>query len=130
MYIKGCLSKSRGTCRTRSEGSLVWLLGSSWRGHGNSGNIHSLRVGQPLHICPTSLTKLGRHGCCLRGDKARERETEWMTTFVWCPTKKFGSKKWHQNNPASNGREETSLAPLLLTIEVTYIILKNKPWRN
>jgi hypothetical protein len=37
---------------------------------------------------------------------------------------------WCQNNLGSNGREETSPAPLLLRIKVTYIILKNKPWRN
>jgi hypothetical protein len=42
-----------------------------------------------------------RHGCCLRRDRGRERETEWMTTFVWCPAKKFGGKKWRQNNPGS-----------------------------
>jgi hypothetical protein len=64
------------------------------------------------------------------GDKGRERETEWMTTFVWHPAKKFGGKKWCQNNPGSNGREETSPGMLLLTIKVTYIILKNKQWRN
>jgi hypothetical protein len=64
------------------------------------------------------------------GDKGRERETEWMTTFVWHPAKKFGSKKWRQNNPGSNGWEETSSGPLLLTIKVIYIILKNKLWRN
>jgi hypothetical protein len=29
IYIKGCLLKSRDTCRTRGEGSLMWLLGSS-----------------------------------------------------------------------------------------------------
>jgi hypothetical protein len=39
-------------------------------------------------------------------------------------------KVWRQNNPGSNEREETSPGPLLLTIKVTYIILKNKPWRN
>jgi hypothetical protein len=69
-----------------------------------------------------------RHGCCLRGDIGRE--TEWMAAFVWRPGKKSGGKKWHQNNPGSNGREETSPSPLPLTIKVIYIILKNKPWRN
>jgi hypothetical protein len=71
-----------------------------------------------------------RHGCYLSGDRGRERETEWMTTFVWSPDKKFAGKKWCQNNPGSNGREETSPSSLLLTIKVAYIILKNKPWRN
>jgi hypothetical protein len=33
-----------------------------------------------------------RHGCCLRGDKGRERETEWMVIFVWHPVKNFGAK--------------------------------------
>jgi hypothetical protein len=33
-------------------------------------------------------------------------------------------------NPGSNGREETSPGLLLLTIKITYIILKNNPWRN
>jgi hypothetical protein len=53
-----------------------------------------------------------------------------MTTFIPRPPKKFGGEKWHQNNPGSNGREETSPGPLLLTIKVTYMILKNKSWRN
>jgi hypothetical protein len=70
-----------------------------------------------------------RHGCCQRGDRGREREIEWMATFVWHPVK-FGGKKWRQNNLGSNGWEETSPTPLLLTIKVTYIILKNKSWRN
>jgi hypothetical protein len=47
-----------------------------------------------------------------------------MFTFVWHLAKKFGGKKLRQNNPSSNGREETSLGLLLLTIKVTYIILK------
>jgi hypothetical protein len=47
-----------------------------------------------------------------------------MATFVWRPAKMFGGKKWHQNNPGSNGQDETSPGPLLLTIKVTYIILK------
>jgi hypothetical protein len=63
-----------------------------------------------------------RHVCCLSWDRGRERETEWMATFVWRPTKKFGSKKWCQNNPGSNEREETSPDPLLLAIKVIYII--------
>jgi hypothetical protein len=33
-----------------------------------------------------------RHGCCLRGDKGKKTETEWMATFVWHPAKKFGGK--------------------------------------
>jgi hypothetical protein len=53
-----------------------------------------------------------------------------MTTFVWCPAKMFGGKKWQQNNPGSNEWEEMSPGLLLLTIKVTYIILKNKQWRN
>jgi hypothetical protein len=36
----------------------------------------------------------------------------------------FGDKKWRPNNLGSNGREETSPGSLLLTIKVTYIILK------
>jgi hypothetical protein len=43
-----------------------------------------------------------------------------MATFVWSPAKKFGGKKWHQNNPGSNGREKTSPCPLQLTIKVKY----------
>jgi hypothetical protein len=34
-----------------------------------------------------------RHGCCLRGDKGREKETEWMATIVWRLAKKFGGIK-------------------------------------
>jgi hypothetical protein len=34
-----------------------------------------------------------RYGCCLRGDTGREREIEWMATFVWRPAQKFGGKK-------------------------------------
>jgi hypothetical protein len=71
-----------------------------------------------------------RHDCCLRGDRGRERKIEWMTTFVWHPAKKFDDKKWRQNNLGNNGWEQMSPDPLLLTIKVTYIILKNKPWRN
>jgi hypothetical protein len=51
MYMKGCLPKSSGTCRTRSEVFLVWLLDSSWRGHDNSGNTPSLHVGWSLLCC-------------------------------------------------------------------------------
>jgi hypothetical protein len=48
-----------------------------------------------------------------------------VTTFVWRPAQKFGTKKgWYP------GWEETSPGPLILTIKVTYIILKNKPWKN
>jgi uncharacterized membrane protein SirB2 len=50
--------------------------------------------------------------------------------FLWCPANKIGGKKWRQNNIGSNGWEETSLSPLLLMIKVTYIIFKNKQWRN
>jgi hypothetical protein len=53
-----------------------------------------------------------------------------MATFVWRPAKNFGGKKWHQNNPGSNGQNETSPDPLLQMIIVTYIFLKNKPHRN
>jgi hypothetical protein len=124
MYIKGCLPKSRGTCRTCTEDSLVWLLGSSWRGHGNSANRPSLRVGWSLLCCLSFDTWLLPKG------RQREGETKWMATSVWHPAKKFGSKICHQNNLGSNGREETSPDLLLLTIKVTYIILKNKRWRS
>jgi hypothetical protein len=53
-----------------------------------------------------------------------------MATFIWHQARNFGGKKWHQNNPGSNGRNETSPGLLLLMIRVTYIFLKNKPWRN
>jgi hypothetical protein len=52
-----------------------------------------------------------RYGCCLRGDRGREREKEWIASFVWRLAKKFVGKKWHQNNPGSNGQEETSTGP-------------------
>jgi hypothetical protein len=68
MYMIGCLPKSRGTCRTRDEGSLVWLLGSSWWGHGNSGNILSLGVEQSLLCCLSFETWLL--------PKGRQREGE------------------------------------------------------
>jgi hypothetical protein len=64
MYIKGCLPKSRATCRTHGEGYLVWLLSYSWRGHGNSSNTPSWRVEQPLLYClgfETWLLPKGRH---------------------------------------------------------------------
>jgi hypothetical protein len=64
MYIKGCLPKSRGTYRTRGEDYLVWLFGYSWRGHDNSGNTPSWRVGRPLLCCfsfETWLLLKGRH---------------------------------------------------------------------
>jgi hypothetical protein len=64
MYINGCLVKSRGTCRTRGEGYLVWLLSYSWQGHGNSGNTPSWHVGQPLLYCLSCerwLLSKGRH---------------------------------------------------------------------
>jgi hypothetical protein len=68
MYMKVCLPKSRGTYRTHGEGSLVWLLGSSWRGHSNSGNTPSLRVGQSLLYCMSFET--------WQLPKGREREGE------------------------------------------------------
>jgi hypothetical protein len=71
-----------------------------------------------------------RHGYCPRGNRGREREIEWMATFIWRLAKKFDNKKWCQNNPGNNEQEETSPGSLLLMIKVTYIILKNKPWRN
>jgi hypothetical protein len=121
MYIKGCLPKSRGTCRTRSEGSLVWLLGSNWQGHGNSGNTPSLHVGWSLLCCLSFETWLLPKG------RKREGEGDRMDGyFCMAPSQIF----WHQNNPGSNRREETSPGPFLLMIKVTYIILKNKPWRN
>jgi hypothetical protein len=40
--------------------------------------------------------------------------------------KSLMAKKWHQNDPGSNGREETSAGPLLLMIKVTYTILKKQ----
>jgi hypothetical protein len=60
--MKGCLSKSRGTCRTRGEGYLVWLLSDI--GHGISGNTPSWRMGWPLLYClsfETWLLPKGRH---------------------------------------------------------------------
>jgi hypothetical protein len=78
MYMKGCLPKSRDTCRTHGEGSLEWLLGSSSWGHGNSGNTFLV------------IWDL-RPGSCLRWE--REREKEWMATFVWRPATKCGRQK-------------------------------------
>jgi hypothetical protein len=47
---------------------------------------------QPIHppyawddYC--SVVRALIHGYCLRGDRGRERETEWMATFVWHPAK-------------------------------------------
>jgi hypothetical protein len=125
MYIKGCLPKSRGTYRTCCEGSLVWLFSSSWWGHDNFGNTPSLPVGWPLLCCLTFETWLLPKG------RQREGEGDKMDDyFCMMPKQKFGGKKWRQNNPSSNGWDETSPGPLLLTIKVTYIILKNKPCRN
>jgi hypothetical protein len=99
MYIKGCLAKSRGPCRTRGEGYLVWLLGYSWRGHGNSCNTLSWRVGRPLLYClgfETWLLPKGRH---------REGERDRMDGYFYmAPSPKVWWKKWHQNNPGSNRR--------------------------
>jgi hypothetical protein len=39
-----------------------------------------------------------------------------MATFVWRPADKFGGRKWRENNPCSNGREERSPGLLLLMI--------------
>jgi hypothetical protein len=39
-----------------------------------------------------SIVRALKHGCYLRGDRVRERETKWMATFVWCPAKKFSTK--------------------------------------
>jgi hypothetical protein len=124
-HIKGCLPKSRGTYRTRGEGSLVWLLGSSWWGHGNSGNKTSFHVGWPMLCCLSFETWLL--------PKARQREGEGDRMdgyFYMAPNQKVWWQKMVPNNPGSNGREETSPGPLLLKIKVTYIILKNKPLRN
>jgi hypothetical protein len=52
-----------------------------------------------------------------------------MATFVWRQDM-FGGKRWCQNNPGSNGHLLTSPGPLLLTLKVKYIILKNKPLKN
>jgi hypothetical protein len=121
----GHLPKSRGICRTRGEGSLLWLLGSTWRGHSNLGHTPSLHVGRPL-LCylrfETWLLPKGRY---------REGEGDRMDDdFCMAPSQKVCQQKWHQNNPCSNGWDETSSDPLLLTIKVTYIILKNKQWKN
>jgi hypothetical protein len=85
--IKRCLQKSRDTCRTCSEGSLVWLLGSSWQGHANFVNTFSLYVGWSLLCCLSFET-------WQLSNRERERgEREWMTTFVWCPATKFWRQK-------------------------------------
>jgi hypothetical protein len=63
--------------------------------------------------------------------RKREGEGDRMDDYFYMhPAKKFDDNKWHQNNPGSNGWEETSSGPLLLMINVTYIIFKNKSWRN
>jgi hypothetical protein len=117
LYIKGCLPKSRalvehavkvllcGCSFPVGEDIAIWIIHPpcAWDGY-------------------CSIVWVLGHGCCLRGDRCREREIEWMVTFVWHPAKHFGSKKWCQNTPGSNGREETSPDLLLLTIKVTYII--------
>jgi hypothetical protein len=76
MYINRCLPKSRDTCRTRSEGSLVWLLSSSWRGYANSGNTHSLRVGRPL------LYYLSFETWLLPKERQREGEADRMDGYM------------------------------------------------
>jgi hypothetical protein len=109
----GHLTKSMGTCGTRGEGSLVWLLGSSWRGHDNSSNTPSLSVGQPLLCCLIFET------CLLPKGRQREGEGDIMDDYFYMVP---SQKVWRQNNLGSNGWEETSLGSLLLTIKVTYII--------
>jgi hypothetical protein len=64
MHIKVCLPKSRGSCRTRGECYLMWLLGYSWRGDSISGNTRSWHMGRPLLFClsfETWLLPKGRH---------------------------------------------------------------------
>jgi hypothetical protein len=113
MYIKGCLPKSRGTCRTRSEGSPVWLLGSSWQGHGNSDNTSSLRMRWSLLYCLRFETWL------LPDGRQREGEGDRMDGYFYVA---LSQKFWRQNTPGRNGREETSPGWSLLTIKVTYNI--------
>jgi hypothetical protein len=113
MYMKECLPKSRGSCRTCGEGSLVWLLASRWWGHGNSGNTLSLHVGWPL-LCCLSFETWQREG---------ERENGWL---LFCGTlpQNFLYKKLCQNTLtivvilSSKGREETSPSPLPMRIKV------------
>jgi hypothetical protein len=66
------------TCRIGGEGSLAWLLHSSWRVHDNSDNTPPLHVGQPLLYCLSFET-------CnyLRGERGggRERERERMDGY-------------------------------------------------
>jgi hypothetical protein len=57
----------------------------------------------------------------------RGRQNGWLPLCGAQP-QNFGAKKWCQNTPGSNGQEETSPDPLLLTIKVTSF--KNKLWRN
>jgi hypothetical protein len=65
--------------------------------------------------------------------KGRQREGEGDRMdgyFCMASREKVLQQKIAPKNPGSNEWEETSPDPLLLTIKVTYIILKNKPWRN
>jgi hypothetical protein len=48
--------------------------------------------------------------------------------FYMAPSQKFGGKKWHQNNLGSKGGGDITRP--IVTIEVTYIIVKNKLWRT
>jgi hypothetical protein len=88
MYIKGCLSKSRGTCTICGKGSLAWLLGSSWQGHGNSSNTPSLRVGQPLLCCLSFEIWL------LPKERQREGEGDYRMDGYFCMAPR--QKVWWQ----------------------------------
>jgi hypothetical protein len=70
--MKGCLLKSRGTCRICGEGSLVWLPCSSWRGRVNLGNTPSLPMGQPLLCCLSIETWLLPKGRQREGEGEKE----------------------------------------------------------
>jgi hypothetical protein len=71
---QACISKDA----YRKVGALVehaakvlLLLDSSWRGHGNLGNTHSLRVGQPLLCCLSFETWMIPKGRQRKGEKDR-----------------------------------------------------------
>jgi hypothetical protein len=124
MYIKWCLPKSRALVEHVVK---VILCGCSV-------TVGEDMVIQAIH--PPSVSDSHcyvvwalRHGCCLRGDTRRERETEWMAIFVWRQAQKFGGKRWRQNNSGSNRRLLTSPAPLLLIIKVKYTSFK-KHWET
>jgi hypothetical protein len=86
MYIKWCLLKSSGTCRTLSEGSPMWLLDSSWRGHGNSGNTPFLRVGWSLLCCLSLETWLLPKGRQREGEEDRMNDYFCVASSqkFWC----------------------------------------------